>query len=68
MTITRLVVVTATPALATTTPTPMRSITIKTTIDHPTTILVQVERVTLPTLHRPVMVKNEVKRMMSDGL
>ena len=46
----------------------MGAITIKTTMDHPTTILVQVERVTLPTLHRPVMVKNEVKRMMSDGL
>ena len=46
----------------------MGAITIKTTMDHPTTILVPVERVTLPTLHRPVMVKNEVKRMMSDGL
>ena len=63
MTITRLVVVTATPALATTTPTRMGAITIKTTMGHPTTILAPVERVTLPILRRPVMVKNEVKRM-----
>ena len=46
----------------------MEAITIKTIMDQPTTILVPVERVTLPTLHRPVMVINEVKRMMSDGL
>ena len=41
----------------------MGAIAIKMTMGHPTTILDPVERVTLPILRRPVMEKNEVKRM-----
>lgn len=48
-----LVVVTATPALATATPTQTGAITIKMRMDHLTTILVPVERMTLPKHHRP---------------